>query len=180
MITGLFKNNTPPSYNVFFCKSVHHRFTCINSNTHIHLHIYHVPTHSYDTSYKRQLGDPYVILTQTGAVVTKILQVISTPHDDVIKWKHFPLYWPFVRGIHRSPVNSPHKGQWHGALMFPSICAWINGWVNNREAGNRRRHQAHYAVLVMQCSVVVSVCSREWPPAAHSFPHYPYALLNQV
>ena len=32
-------------------------------------------------------------------------------HDDVIKWKHFPRYWPFVRGIHRSPVNFPHKGQ---------------------------------------------------------------------
>ena len=23
-------------------------------------------------------------------------------HDDVIKWNHFPRYWPFVRGIHRS------------------------------------------------------------------------------
>ena len=23
---------------------------------------------------------------------------------DVIKWKHFPRYWPFVRGIHRPPV----------------------------------------------------------------------------
>ena len=43
-------------------------------------------------------------------------------HDDVIKWNHFPRYWPFVRGIHRSPVNSPHKGQWHGALMFSLIC----------------------------------------------------------
>ena len=32
-------------------------------------------------------------------------------HDNVIKWKHFPRYWSFVRGIHRSPVNSPHKGQ---------------------------------------------------------------------
>ena len=39
-------------------------------------------------------------------------------HDDVIKWKHFSRYWPFVRGIHWSPVNSPHKGQWHGALFF--------------------------------------------------------------
>ena len=39
-------------------------------------------------------------------------------HDDVIKWKHFQRYWPFVRGIHLSPVNSPHKGQWLGALMF--------------------------------------------------------------
>ena len=39
-------------------------------------------------------------------------------HDDVIKWKHFPRNWPFVRGIHRTAVNSPHKGQWRGALMF--------------------------------------------------------------
>ena len=39
-------------------------------------------------------------------------------HDDVIKWKPFPRYWPFVRGIQRSPVNSPHKGQWRGALVF--------------------------------------------------------------
>ena len=39
-------------------------------------------------------------------------------HDDVIKWKHFLRNWPFVRGIHRSPMNSPHKGQWRGASMF--------------------------------------------------------------
>ena len=70
-------------------------------------------------------------------------------HDDVIKWKHFPRYWPFVRGIHRSPVNSPHKGQWRGALMFSLICVWINGWVNNREAGDLRRYRAHYDVIVM-------------------------------
>ena len=70
-------------------------------------------------------------------------------HDDVIKWKHFPRYWPFVRGIHRSPVNSPHKGQWRGALMFSLTCAWINGWVNNHEAGDLRRHRAYYDVIVM-------------------------------
>ena len=70
-------------------------------------------------------------------------------HDDVIKWKHFPRYWPFVQGIHRSPVNSPHKGQWCGALMFPLICAWINGWAHNREAGDLRRHHAHYDIIVM-------------------------------
>ena len=46
-------------------------------------------------------------------------------YDDVIKWKHFPRYWRFVRGIHRLPVNSPHKGQWRGTLMFSLICAWI-------------------------------------------------------
>ena len=57
--------------------------------------------------------------------------------------------WPFVRGIHRSPENSPHKGQWRGALMFSLICVWINDWVNNREAGDLRCHRAHYDVIVM-------------------------------
>ena len=71
-------------------------------------------------------------------------------HDDVIKWKHFPRYWHFVRGIHRSPVNSPHKGQWRGALMFSLIYAWINGWVNSREAGDLRRHRAHYDAIVIR------------------------------
>ena len=71
-------------------------------------------------------------------------------------WRHqmekFPRYWPFVRGIHRSPVNSPHKGQWRGALIFSLICAWINAWVNNREAGDLRRHRVHYDVIVMMLS----------------------------
>ena len=75
--------------------------------------------------------------------------VANLCHDDVIKWKHFLRYWPFVRGIHRSPVNSPHKGQWRGASMFYLICVWINGWVNNREAGDLRRYRAHYDVSVM-------------------------------
>ena len=74
--------------------------------------------------------------------------LIRLNHDDVIK--HFPRYWSFVRGIHRSPVNSPPKGQWRGALMFSFVCAWINGWVNNREAGDLRHHPAHYDVSVMK------------------------------
>ena len=65
-------------------------------------------------------------------------------HDDVVKWKHFLCYWPFVRGIHRG-----HKGQWRGALMFSLICTWINGWVNNGEAGDLRRHRGHHDVNVM-------------------------------
>ena len=69
--------------------------------------------------------------------------------DDVIKWKHFSRYWPFVRGIHRSPVNSPHKGQWRGALKFSLICAWIYGWVNYCGDGDLRHHQARYDVTVM-------------------------------
>ena len=61
-------------------------------------------------------------ITALGLLLTKM-------HDDVIKWKYFPCYWPFVRGIHRSQVNSPHKGQWRGALIFSwsmSIQWW--GW----------------------------------------------------
>ena len=48
-----------------------------------------------------------------------------------------------------SPVNSPHIGQWRGALMFSLICAWIKGWINSREAGDLRRKRAHYDVIVM-------------------------------
>ena len=70
-------------------------------------------------------------------------------HDAVIKWKHFLHYWPFLQGIHRSPVNSPHKGQWRGALMLSLICVWINSWENSGEAGDWRCYRAHYDVIVM-------------------------------
>ena len=53
------------------------------------------------------------------------------------------------------PVNCPHKGQWRGALMFTLICAQINGWVNNREAGDVRRYRAHYDVIVMLIVLVL-------------------------
>ena len=76
-------------------------------------------------------------------------------HDDAIKWKHFLCYLPFVRGIRRSTVNSPHKGQWRGALVFSLICAWTNGRLNNRYAGDLLRHRTHYAVRVMTYTVFV-------------------------
>ena len=58
---------------------------------------------------------------------------LATQHDDIIKWKHFPRYWPFgLCGIHRLPVNSPHKGQWRGTFTFSFIFAWTNGWVKNK------------------------------------------------
>ena len=69
--------------------------------------------------------------------------------DDVINWKHFPRYWPFVREIHWSPVYSTHKGQWRGAFMFSLTCARINGGVNNCGAGDLRRIRPHYDVTVM-------------------------------
>ena len=84
-------------------------------------------------------------------------------HDDVIKWKHFPRNWPFVREIHRSPVNFPHKGQWRGALMFSLMYAWINDWVNNREAGDLRLQHGHYDVIVMKWNRMKLKCvSNGW------------------
>ena len=65
-------------------------------------------------------------------------------------WRHkmetFSVLLALCGGIHRSPLNSPHKGQWCEALIFSLIWAWSNGWVNNRDAGELRRHPAHYDV----------------------------------
>ena len=78
-------------------------------------------------------------------------------HDDVIKWKHCPRHWPYLRGIHRLPRSSLHKCQWHETLMFYFTFAWTNGWVNNRIAGDLRRHPAHYDVTVkMKCKCLQS------------------------
>ena len=76
-----------------------------------------------------------------GCLVIRILE----KHDDVIKWKHFPRYWPFDGEF----TGDPHKGQWRGALMCSLICAWINAWVNNDETGDLRCHCAHYDITVM-------------------------------
>ena len=102
-----------------------------------------------------------------NAIHSQVIEEVSsdeeeTPpegkQDDVIKWKHFPRYWPFVRGIHRSPVNYPHKGQWRGALMFSLICVWINGWLNNRETGDLRPYRVHYDVTVMTYTCYWCLC----------------------
>ena len=52
-------------------------------------------------------------------------------------------------GEFTGPGEFPHKGQWRGALMFSLMCVWINGWANNREAGDLRRYRGHYDVIVM-------------------------------
>ena len=75
----------------------------------------------------------------------------STCHDDIHQMETFSalLALCVVWGIHRSLVNSPHKGQWRVALMFSLIYAWKNSWLNNLEPGNLRCHRAHYDVTVM-------------------------------
>ena len=67
----------------------------------------------------------------------------------MMQMETFSVLLPLARGIHGWPVNSPQKGQRRKALMFSMLYARINVWVNNREAGDRRRHRAHYDVIVM-------------------------------
>ena len=66
--------------------------------------------------------------------------------------------WPFVWRIHRSPVNSPHKGQWCGALLFSLICASTNTWANNGDVVDLRCHHTHYDVTVMGIQNVILCC----------------------
>ena len=78
-----------------------------------------------------------------------MLGVLILYHDNVIKWKHFTRYWPFVRGIHLSPVNSPHKGHWRGALMLltpkrvASQCARYSRYARICFI-NQKRQSAHF------------------------------------
>ena len=115
-------------------------------------------------------GIMHCIWLSVGTETTALL--LTWPQADVWPcpwWRHqmqpFSAYWPFVRGIHRSPVNSPHKGQWRRSLMFSLICAWTNAWVSNRDAGDLRRHRAHYGVTVL--SKVFFSC---WDPFTHCGP----------
>ena len=83
-----------------------------------------------------------------------------------------------MRGIHRSPVNSPHKGQWRGALMFSLIYVWINGGVNNREAGDLRRYRTHYDVIVMSTHHIVSYFVPKWANFLLSFFYFAQVILS--
>ena len=113
----------------------------------------------YQASQARQM--PLYTLTSPGCllwwniIATLEWNVDGIEHDDVIKWKHFPRHWPFVRGIHPSPVNSPHKGQWRGALRFSLIRARINGWVNNGEVGDLIRHRFGYSRTAFSVSFLL-------------------------
>ena len=76
-------------------------------------------------------------------------------HDEIIKWKHFPRYWLFYSG--NSPVTGefPAQGPVTQSFDFSLICAWINDWVNNREADDLRRHQAYCDVTVVFVELIL-------------------------
>ena len=75
-------------------------------------------------------------------------------HDDVIKWKHFPRYWPFVRGIH--PAQSPVRQSFDVFFdLRPNI--WLSKQSPHVQSfdvffdlhGDLKSHPAHYDVIVM-------------------------------
>ena len=81
-----------------------------------------------------------------------------------IWWRHqmetFSALLALYAGNSSVPANSPHKGQWRGALMFSLICAWSNSWANNGDTGDLRRHRAHYDVILMQAAFNTSISPR--------------------
>ena len=101
---------------------------------------------------------------------------VSTPYTHGVQAPYprpvFPHYHRpqcLISWYHRSSVNSPHKGQWRGALMFSLICTRINGWVNNGDAGDLRRHGTHYDVTVMHCGDITCV---EWHLKSPTTQHF--------
>ena len=117
-----------------------------------------VEYHWYKISFKYPRGqwwvsDVYRLLQQPhGYTGNHCYHIVSRPW-----WRHqmepFSALLALCAGNSPVPVNSPHKGQWRGALMFSLICAWINDWVNNREAGDLRRHRGHYDVNIMSLTL---------------------------
>ena len=131
------------------CWSRGPRFSCGSRRTLWTLHS-HIPGWSRSTYYPSVLsrgtwapgrpGGSSFTRWSTGALW-------KDTHDNVIKWK-LPRYWPFVKEIRRSPVNSLHRGQWRGSLMFSLIRAWTKSRVNNCSPGDLQRHRAYYDVIV--------------------------------
>ena len=112
-----------------------------------------------NSTYTTQLKSACVIKMRTNVVVvfenewTTFCWCYAIVSRAVAWWRHqmdtFSALLALCVGT--SPVTGefPHKGRWRGVSMFPLICAWINDWANNREAGDLRRHRIHYDVTVM-------------------------------
>ena len=82
------------------------------------------------------------------------MQVLSLLLNSFAWWCHqmetFSALLAFCVG--NSPVTGEFPSQrpvTQSLNVFFYICAWINVWVNNREAGDLRRHRSHYDVIVM-------------------------------
>ena len=71
-------------------------------------------------------------------------------------WRHqmetFSVLLAFCAGNSPDPGEFPSQRPVAWSFDVFLICAWINGWVNNGEASDLRRHRAHYDVTVMYSS----------------------------
>ena len=154
---------TPESYIwVHFWRAAHPRQNLVNIKI--------FPTWYFQTKTRVPCSAAALCLFVTRSVHLDISVSILCSHDDVIKWKHFPRYWPFVWRIHRSPVNSPHNGQWRGALMISLIWAWLSkqswGWWFETPSRPLWRHcngiEAQLSVLLWDHFFHRSL-STQWP-----------------
>ena len=93
-------------------------------------------------------------------------------HDAVIKWKHFPRYWP-LRGEFSGPCEFPTQRPVTRSVDVFLICAWINSWANNREAGGLGRHRAQYDITIM-----TQALSALLTPVIGDSPHHGPAMRN--
>ena len=112
---------------------------------------------SFSMLYNAQVGSGHIFCAKSGHNFTHITAELSwyvwnCHYNDVIMSiisKNFPRCWSFVREIHRLPVNSPHKGQWRGALIFFYLP--LNKRLSKQSWGwDLRRHLAHYDVIELE------------------------------
>ena len=89
-------------------------------------------------------------------------------HD--IKWKQFLSHWPFVRGIHRPPVDSPHKGQWRGACFDVLLDQHLNKWLSKQ---SRRR------LFEMSSHSLWRHCNVDWK-SSHESVTWPVATCMEL
>ena len=88
----------------------------------------------------------YIPFCETYVNINRnFITLINRPHDIILCGQSCGMMTSSNGNIFRviDTLCSPHKGQWRRALMYSLVCAWINGWVNNREAGDLRRHRVH-------------------------------------
>ena len=112
----------------------------------------------YSYFFKTCLVWPIVYLSQFQGY-SHFCHIMTSSHKNIFGvacpswWRHqmetFSALLAICARISPVQVNCPHKGQSRGALMFSLICAWINDWVNSREAGDWRHHRGYYDVNVM-------------------------------
>ena len=124
---------------------------CVFPNVQHSWFLYFAECFICDCKYKHGWQHELLLWTQIGGLMQKktyLQHFLALTHRNIVPYsnpkqipdscmdyfmmtssngKKRPRYWPFVRGIHRSPVNSPHKGQWRGALMLSMIWTWTNG-----------------------------------------------------